>query len=131
MIEVYCDGGARGNPGPAAFGFVIKEDGRLIKLGKGAIGVATNNIAEYTALIEALTWLKDYHQGQDLNFYLDSKLVVSQLLGLYKVKSPHIGALVLRVKELEKNFGKINYQHIPRDQNQEADSLVNEVLDGA
>ena len=90
MIEAFCDGGARGNPGPAAFGYVIKKDGQIIKSGNGYIGIATNNVAEYTAVIEALTWLESSYPKVSLTFYLDSKLVASQLLGIYKVKNANI-----------------------------------------
>ena len=129
MIEVYCDGGARGNPGPAAYGFVVKVAGRQVKEGQGYIGIATNNFAEYTAVIEALNWLTGRFSGRDLNFYLDSQLVVSQLSGIYKVKNSTIRDLVFKIRSLETSFGQIKYQHIPREQNLQADSLVNQALD--
>ena len=128
MIEVFCDGGARGNPGPAAYGFVVKEQAIVVYQGQGFIGIATNNVAEYTAVIEALTWAKGRHPGQ-LQFYLDSQLVVSQLSGLYKVKNATIRNLIFKIRTLETNFGQVQYIHIPRGQNKEADRLVNQALD--
>lgn len=130
MIKVFCDGGARGNPGPAAYGFVVYKDNQVVKEGNGYIGIATNNTAEYTAIIEALVWLKNHYQRQDLQFYLDSKLAVSQLSGLYKIKNANIRNLIFKIRELETEFGQINYQHIPREQNKEADKMVNLALDG-
>lgn len=129
MIEVYCDGGARGNPGPAAYGFVVKKNEQVIKSGAGYLGENTNNFAEYTALIEALIWLSRGYKKNDLKVFLDSKLVVSQLSGLYKVKSPTIRELVFKVRQLEPNFGRISYHHIGRELNKEADKLVNLELD--
>ena len=130
MIEAFCDGGARGNPGPAAYGFVVKTNNQIVKKEGKTLGVATNNFAEYTAVIEALMWLAKNFKGQDLNFFLDSQLVASQLSGIYKIKNAKIRELVIKVKGLETEFGQIKYQHIPREQNKEADQLVNLALDG-
>lgn len=129
MIQVYCDGGARGNPGPAAYGFVIKDNGQIIKRQGGTIGVATNNFAEYTALIKALSWLSGDYQNCDLEVRMDSKLVISQLSGIYKVKDAKIRQLVFEVRILENNFGQIKYVHISRINNWEADREVNRALD--
>lgn len=129
MLEVYCDGGSRGNPGPAGFGYVVKKEGRVIQEGKGFIGVATNNFAEYTALIEALRWLGNHFRGEELKIFLDSELVVSQVSGVYKVKSSQIRDLLFKVRELEAAFSQIAYKHIPRGENKEADKLVNLALD--
>ena len=129
MIEAFADGGARGNPGPAAFGYVVKKDGQIIKSGNGYIGIATNNVAEYTAVIEALTWLESSFPKANLTFYLDSELVVSQLSGIYKVKNANIRNLIFKIRTLESNFGQINYRHIPRIKNKQADRLVNLALD--
>lgn len=129
MIKINCDGGSRGNPGPAAYGFVVKEGTSLVKEGSGYIGNTTNNIAEYTAVVMALSWLKTEKPKNDLNFFLDSLLVVSQLNGIYKVKDARIRDLVVKVRELESAFNKVMYYHIPREQNSHADSLVNFALD--
>ncbi len=129
MIKVHTDGGSRGNPGHAAYGFVIEVDGKVVKEDGGYIGIATNNFAEYTAVIKALGWLSSKYKGQDLHFFLDSELVMSQLSGVYKIKNAAIRDLVFKVKSLETEFGQIKYTYIPRSQNKEADRLVNLALD--
>lgn len=129
MLEIYCDGGARGNPGPAAYGFVVRNNGQIIREQKEYIGIATNNVAEYTSVIAALKWLAKNFGGQDLNFFLDSQLVASQLSGLYKIKNSSIRNLVFEIKTLEAEFAQIRYTHIPREKNKEADRLVNQALD--
>ena len=129
MIKVFCDGGSRSNPGPAAYGFVVYDDQKIIHKGKGYIGIATNNFAEYTAVIQALLWLSEKFKKHNLNFYLDSNLVVSQLRGIFKIKSASLRELIFKIKSLETTFGKISYWHIPRSKNKEADELVNQALD--
>lgn|SRR3989344_2888256 len=129
MITVFCDGGSRGNPGKSAFGFVVKNNGQIIKEEAGYIGIATNNFAEYTALIRALEWLSYHKKGEQLQINMDSQLVVSQLNGLYKVKNATIRELLFKVKELEGSFAKVIYRHIPREENAHADKLLNETLD--
>ncbi len=130
LIEIFTDGGARGNPGPAAYGFVAKADGQIVKEGAGYLGIATNNFAEYTAVIEALEFAKGKFAGQDLKFYMDSQLVASQLSGLFKIKNAAIRELVFKIRGLESSFGQITYTHVPREKNKEADRLVNLALDG-
>ncbi len=135
-IVIHTDGGARGNPGRAAVGVVIERVGnegthRVAAFGK-CIGQATNNIAEYTAVIEALQHLVDKHieTGGSIQFYLDSTLVANQLSGLYKVKEPHLRELLTRARVLEGAVGgNIRYTAIPREQNTKADALVNQALD--
>ncbi|OGE10505.1 hypothetical protein A3A60_03105 [Candidatus Curtissbacteria bacterium RIFCSPLOWO2_01_FULL_42_26] len=129
MLTVFCDGGSRGNPGKSAFGFVVLNNGQIIKEGAGAIGHATNNFAEYTALIKALEWLGKNRNGEELEINMDSKLVVSQVSGLFKVKNATIRGLLFKIRELEGSFVRINYKYIPREQNTDADKLVNKVLD--
>lgn len=129
MVEVFCDGGSRGNPGPSAYGFVVLKEKNVIKEGSGYLGIETNNFAEYTALIKALEWLSENCPQQVIAAMMDSQLVVSQLSGTYKIKSPKIRALVFKVRQLEPNFIKVSYLHIPREKNQHADSLVNRALD--
>lgn len=135
MINVFTDGGARGNPGPAGIGvFVVNEKNDvLFKLGK-KIGETTNNIAEYKAVIAALSWLleqKDLLEKENkINFFLDSLLLVSQINGLFKVKSPHLQNLFFEVKEIQSKLDAVvTYSHIPREKNKEADKLVNFALD--
>lgn len=129
---INTDGGARGNPGPAAVGIVINKflennTTEIIKIGK-YIGATTNNIAEYTALIEALKAARE-QKGTNLECLLDSELVVKQLNGQYKVKDVNLNKLWHEIKTLEKLFQKVSYTHIPREQNKQADKIVNEVLD--
>lgn len=128
MFEVWCDGGARGNPGHAAYGFLVRAGDVTIKKGQGYIGIATNNVAEYTAVVAALTWLGQKHPREDLTVHLDSQLVVRQLAGLYKVKDAKLRQLIFQIRQLEASFGEVYYNHLSRAQNKEADRLVNEVL---
>ena len=140
---VFCDGGARGNPGPAATGFLIKDNKANILVKKGNyIGEATNNVAEYKAVIKALEWLYQNQssislpvkirsrQPSIINFYLDSQLVVNQLNGKFKIKNSILQGLVIKAKGLENEINaSIFYHHIPREKNTEADKLVNQALD--
>ncbi|HSX18975.1 MAG TPA: ribonuclease HI family protein, partial [Candidatus Saccharimonadales bacterium] len=123
------DGGSRGNPGHAAYGFVVKDDGKTTKEEGGYLGIATNNFAEYTAIVKALTWLKEHHPKKEIKFFLDSQLAQSQLSGLYKIKNAQIREMVITIKGLENEFKQISYTHIPREQNKEADRQVNLALD--
>lgn len=134
MINVYTDGGARGNPGPAAIGvFICNEKGEsLARFGK-YLGETTNNVAEYTAVIDALEWLgqhKSLVHSQSITFYLDSQLVVSQINGVYRVKNPTLRNLLFSVRQKEYQLGaNVQYIYIPREKNREADKLVNIALD--
>jgi len=129
---VFTDGGAKGNPGPAAVGFIIKDSSGQVLVEKGkSIGRATNNIAEYRAVIEALHWILANIKERSLtvNFYLDSILVVNQLNGLFKIKNKNLKNLVIEIKNLEKKTkGKIFYNYIPREKNKKADFLVSTVI---
>lgn len=133
VFRVFCDGGARGNPGPAAIGVVITdEDERVIHKMRKRIGIATNNVAEYTAVLEGLTWISTMVAGklQAIRFYLDSQLVVSQLNGLYKMKNARLRELFVEIRQMEALAGgNISYHHVPREKNVEADRLVNDALD--
>ncbi len=133
QLVIFTDGGARGNPGPAATGFVIKDStGKIIHRQGKYIGRTTNNVAEYQAVIEALGWLAAHPRLPitKLQFFLDSKLVVNQLNGLFKVKEIKMRNLVVKVRQLEREIGgNVSYQAIPREKNSLADSLVNQTLD--
>lgn len=129
MIQAYSDGGSRNNPGHAAWGFVVKVDNKIIYSEGGYMGIATNNIAEYTGLLKALIWLEENKKDESIEFFLDSNLIVSQLNGVFKVKNAAIRELVVKVREIEPSFKKISYTHIPREKNKEADELVNIALD--
>lgn len=141
-ILIFSDGGARGNPGPAAYGFLIYQKNnddqkQLLKKHAGRIGVTTNNVAEYLGLFSALEWLvENYQQNTDTTtFCLDSALVVNQLKGLYKIKNKKLQMLVFKIKPLLARLAKqlktkIYFKYIPRKKNYLADKLVNQALDG-
>lgn len=130
-VEIFSDGGARGNPGPAASAFVVMRDGKIIHKQSKYLGKTTNNVAEYGAVVIALEWLlKSEHDIDLVNYYVDSELVCKQLNGEYKIKSPHLLKLVLKIKAMEKKFdGIIDYHFVRRDKNKLADYLVNKSLD--
>lgn len=132
QLIVFTDGGARGNPGPAAIGFVVQDSSKKIFYQKGKfIGQATNNVAEYRAVIEALKWIKSSIQYpvSSIQFFLDSKLIVNQLNGFFKVKETKLRDLVIEVRQLEKKIGgNVSYHFIPRQKNKTADNLVNKIL---
>ena len=133
-ITIYTDGGSRGNPGPAAYGVVVKENNTLIKELTEFLGVKTNNEAEYEGVLVALSWLLGQKEkiAFPVTLFSDSTLVVNQLMGRFKIKQPHIAAYVLKVKKIEQSLlGKIMYTAIPREKNTEADFLVNKTLDSS
>lgn len=133
QIKVFTDGGARGNPGPAGIGCVIyDENSTELKSISKYIGETTNNQAEYSALIEALKWIKDNFTSdiEKIICMLDSQLVVEQLKGNYRVKNQDLAVLFLETKKLCENLDiNIEFLHIPRNQNKIADKLVNQALD--
>lgn len=135
MIKVYTDGGSRGNPGPSAIGVYIvdKANNKIFSFGE-TIGFATNNVAEYKAVIAALSWLienKDIWDNKQILFFLDSKLVCSQLTGIYKIKDAKLRELLFEIRNKEAQINaKIIYQFIVREKNKEADKMVNLALDG-
>jgi ribonuclease HI len=130
---LYSDGGARGNPGPAGIGFVLYEifsDGTK-KIGAEHaeyIGEATNNVAEYKAILAGVKKAKALGI-KELSCFLDSELVAKQLSQKYKIKDPDLGKLFVQVWNLMIGFTKITFQHIPREENKEADRLVNRAID--
>ncbi len=135
ILNIYTDGGSRGNPGPGALGVHIENDqGEVLeKIGK-ALGVTTNNVAEYSAIIAGLTWaIRNKSLMPNLskiNFFMDSQLAAAQLNGIYKVKNPKIRELFFLIKQKEAEINSpIYYSHIPREQNKKADKLVNMALD--
>ena len=128
-VDIFTDGGARGNPGPAAVGVVVLIGGQKLVIGK-SIGKATNNIAEYSAVIEALRLVKENSIVSNINFFLDSELVVKQLNGEYKVKDEKLKKLYFEIREFVFSYPKtVTFSHIPREKNKEADALVNKALD--
>lgn len=128
-LFIHTDGGARGNPGPGAVGVVVKnKNGKVIKEVGKFIGKSTNNEAEYKALIEGLKTCQDY-ETTELEFYIDSLLIVSQLNGKFKVKDSRMRMLFNEAKKIEAKYKKVVYTHVPRTKNFQADKIVNEVLD--
>ena len=133
-LIINTDGGARGNPGPAAIGVVIERGGKPIAQFGKYIGERTNNVAEYSAVIEALRHVRSSVQAQakieSITFLLDSKLVVNQLNGTFKVKDSNLRSLLMQIRLLEREVGgQVQYNLIPRAQNQQADFFVNQALD--
>ncbi len=129
-VVVHCDGAARGNPGPAGIGAVLTtEDGRVLEeLGQG-IGVATNNVAEYRAAIAGLE-LAAERGAVRLLLRSDSRLLIEQLAGRFKVKNPTLQRLHEEARALMKGFEKVTLEHVPREKNKEADRLANLGVDG-
>ncbi len=129
QLVIYIDGGSRGNPGPAACAFVLKDKkGKQLQAKAFFIGKATNNIAEYAAIIKALEAAKQFG-AKEAAIYSDSELLVRQLDGRYKVKSENIAPLFQQAMDLLNDFEKWEIKHIPREKNKQADKLVNEALD--
>ena len=131
MIYTNSDGGARGNPGPGAIGFVIREGDKVLEEHAEILkGKVTNNVAEYEGLIKALEIASKYTQGE-ITCILDSELVIKQLLGEYRVKNPKLLELFLEVQKVQNRFDKITYVHIKRGDRWQthADWLLNKKLD--
>ncbi len=131
-LTIHTDGGARGNPGPAAIGVLIEQDGKTLASFGKRMGETTNNVAEYQAVVEALRHLRSSAQKniESIDFFLDSNLVVQQLNGRFKVKEPKLRELLAEVRILEQEVGStIHYQLVPREQNTRADFLVNQAFD--
>ena len=130
-LFVYCDGGARGNPGPAAAAIVIEKDGKVIHKESKYLGRGTNNEAEYSGVILGLEWVSKNITGTEkITFILDSQLVANQLSGKFKVKNENLRNRYFTAKTLEKNISaEINYESVSRDRNKIADFLVNKELD--
>ncbi len=126
---LFADGGSRGNPGPAASGAVLYDEGGEVLREVGTfLGVATNNIAEWTALLEGLQAAVELGVDE-LAVRMDSELVVKQLAGTYRVKHPGLIPLHARAKALLRKFARVDVRHVPRKQNAAADAVVNQVLD--
>lgn len=132
---IEADGGSRGNPGPAAYGTVVLKDGRIVRELAEVIGVTTNNVAEYRGLVAGLEWIAA-QIGQPgiaeaaplIQARLDSKLVVEQMSGRWRIKHPDMKELAIRARRAYPSE-KVRYLWVPREQNKRADALVNEVLD--
>ena len=129
--RLYTDGGARGNPGPAASAYVLEgEDGTVLAAQGEAIGIATNNVAEYRALVAGLQLAADAGVSE-LEVLSDSELMVKQMRGEYKVKNAALQELFLEASHTARRLRQVTFTHVPREGNALADSLVNEALDAA
>lgn len=132
-IEIYTDGGSRGNPGKSAIGYIIHiPNEETIRYGE-YIGITTNNIAEYTAILNSLQRVKQELNGEnldklDIELKLDSELAQKQLLGIYKVKQDHLKPFVKSILHISTEFKSIKFIHIRRELNKEADKMVNIAL---
>jgi ribonuclease HI len=128
---LWTDGGARGNPGPAAFAYVLEaEDGTVLDARGEAIGVATNNVAEYSALVAGLERAVEVGVAE-LEVRSDSELMVKQMRGEYRVKNRDLQSLFLAASRAARAIGRVTYTHVRREHNELADRLVNEALDAA
>ena len=132
-LIIYTDGASRGNPGQASYGFTISEkDGKLLYQKGRYIGITTNNVAEYTGVLEALTFVKENlikNNSVNIELYADSKLVAEQLSGRFKVKSAHLKPIIEKIKILALDLGGVIFAHVPRSKNIRADRLANLALD--
>lgn len=129
MTIAYIDGGSRGNPGPAGYGVRFESrDGEVLAEFHHAIGIATNNVAEYRGLIAALHYALA-HGHRDVLVRSDSLLLVMQMLGKYKVKHPGLQPLHLEARALASKLGKVRFEHVRREFNAHADRLANEAMD--
>lgn len=141
-LTIYCDGAARGNPGPSSYGFVIKDQaGQILLQGNKYLGIGTNNEAEYQGIIAALTTV--YQSCQQLSQTLscdvdvknwnidarmDSQFVIEQLNGHYKVRDSRMRDYFLQVRDLEEKYNSVTFQWVPREKNKEADKLANQAF---
>jgi ribonuclease HI len=129
--RLWTDGGSRGNPGPAAFAYVLEaDDGTVLDARGEAIGVATNNVAEYSALVAGLRRAVDAGVAE-LEVRSDSELMVKQMRGEYRVKNRDLQTLFVEASRAAREVGRVTYVHVRREHNELADRLVNEALDAA
>ena len=133
-FTIYGDGGSRGNPGPAGSGAIIRnEAGETVATVSEFLGIATNNVAEYTAVLRALETLASMLESKaadaEVRVCMDSMLVVKQMTGEWKLKHPGLKPLAARVGELARLFKAVSYEHVYRDFNKDADRLANEAMD--
>ena len=129
--RLFTDGGARGNPGPAAYGYVLEAaDGTVLAAHGQAIGVATNNVAEYRGLLAGLEKALELHVPE-VEVVSDSELLVKQMTGEYRVKNEVLRGLSIEAARLARQIGKVSYRAVRREHNELADRLVNEAPDAA
>ena len=129
MLRIHVDGASRGNPGEAGFGIhAASADGQTVAELYGYLGPATNNVAEYQALIHALRWAIERGSGR-VEIFSDSQLLVRQLEGRYRVKNPGLQPLFREASGLKARFEHVAIRHVPREENREADALANRAVD--
>lgn len=130
-IIIHSDGGSRGNPGPAAYGYTIHTDENVLLFSEGKyIGSTTNNVAEYSGVLHALEWVSNNTQANTVTVVVDSELVARQMSGVYKVKNETLKEFVKKIKDIEQKLScPVTYTSVPRSQNKDADQLVNNALD--
>ncbi|MBY0110898.1 ribonuclease HI family protein [Patescibacteria group bacterium] len=129
---VYADGGARGNPGPAGAGAIVRnETGDTVLTVSEFLGHTTNNVAEYTAVLRALQGIRDIagSESAEVLVNMDSELVVKQMKGEYKIKHPNLKPLAEEVKKLLPHYAHVSFTHVRREQNKDADALANAAMD--
>lgn len=134
QFTIFADGGSRGNPGPAGSGAVVRDEHNIVIIQVSEfLGITTNNVAEYTGILRALEQLSDRLGSEvssaDVTIKMDSQLVVRQMNGEYKIKHPNLIPLARRVQELRTKFKSVQFAHVYREQNKEADALANEAMD--
>jgi len=131
-MQLYADGGSRGNPGPSASGYVLLDmSGSTMLRGGEYLGTTTNNQAEYQALKLGLEHALDDFQARELHVYMDSMLVINQMKNIFKIKNPELWPIHNACSELVKKFQKVTFDHVPRELNKAADAEVNKILDEA
>jgi ribonuclease H / adenosylcobalamin/alpha-ribazole phosphatase len=131
-VVVEADGGSRGNPGPAGYGAVVRDaaTGEVLAERKAGLGFTTNNVAEYSGLIAGLSAARDLGASH-VDVRMDSKLVVEQMSGRWKIKHPPLQTLAQEARDLVAGFGGVTFEWIPRERNKDADRLANEAMDSA
>jgi ribonuclease H / adenosylcobalamin/alpha-ribazole phosphatase len=132
-LVVEADGGSRGNPGPAGSGAVVRDaaTGEVLAEVSESLGRATNNVAEYSALIAGLRAAAGLARGADVEVRMDSKLVVEQMSGRWQIKHPDMRPLAATARETARALGRVSYTWVPRSRNAHADRLANEAMDSA
>lgn len=127
-LITFTDGGARGNPGPAALGVVVKAGDKVLTAFGEYLGETTNNQAEYRALLRAMETVLELG-GEEVDCYLDSELVVKQMKGIYRMKNADLAPIYLKIWNIVHKLKRVSFHHIPRERNKEADLQVNLAID--
>jgi ribonuclease H / adenosylcobalamin/alpha-ribazole phosphatase len=132
-LVIEADGGARGNPGPAGYGAVVRDaaTGEVLAEVSEAIGRATNNVAEYSGLLAGLRAAGRLVPGADAEARMDSRLVVEQMSGRWRIKDPRLRALAAQAAQAARALGRVTYTWVPRERNAHADRLANQAMDAA